>query len=76
MTHNPISEEDIDAAVRYMKIFHPEKADRTYCQVALERYKSGLFKASRNSPDFIEDIFAQNEAYNKGLGKDIPKTSA
>lgn len=67
MSDYQISDEDIDVVVRYMKIFHPEKADRAYCKEALARLKAGLFKIARNNPDDIEEIYQQNEKYLNSL---------
>lgn len=62
MSGYEITEEDIDAVVRYMKIFHPEKADRDYSRALLEYIKSSLHQIARNNPDDIEVMYEQYEA--------------
>lgn len=62
MSDYQISEEDIDAVVRYMEIFHPEKANREYSLALLENIKSGLHQVARNNPEDIEAMYAQYEA--------------
>ncbi len=62
MSDYQITEEDIDAVVRYMKLFHPEKADREYCRALLEYIKSSLHQIARNNPDDIEAMYEQYEA--------------
>jgi len=60
MSDFQITEEVIDAVVRYMKIVHPEspeKATREYARAMLEYTKSGLHKVARNNPDDIEAMF-------------------
>lgn len=64
MSDYKITEKDIDAVVRYMKIYHPEKANRDYARAMLEYIKSGLHEIAQNNPDDIEAMY---EAYEKTL---------
>ncbi len=57
-----ISDEDIDGAVRYMEIFHPERANREYCRALLEYVKESLHQIARSNPDDIEALYEQYEA--------------
>ena len=62
MSDYQISDEDVDAVVRYMEMFHPENASREYCWALLEHIKSGLHQIARNNPEDIEAMYAQYEA--------------
>lgn len=66
MSDFQITEEVIDKVVQYMRIFHPERADREYARAMLEYIKSALHEIARNNPD---DIEAMCEAYEKSLSQ-------
>lgn len=72
MSDYKISDEDVEAVVRYMKIFHPEKANRAYCRALLEYFKSGLYQIARTDPNNIEELYeslyTSYEAHLKNLG--------
>lgn len=72
MSGYQIRDEDIDGVVHYMKIFHPEKADRHYCRAMLEAFQDGLIKGLRkiafDNPDAIEELYEKYEAYLKNSG--------
>lgn len=53
---NTYTEDDIEAVMRYMTKFHPEKADRIYCQALLEYWEVTLKDIALNSPEDIEKI--------------------
>lgn len=57
MSDYHISEEDIDAVVRYLEIYHPENATREYAWQMLELAKAGLRRIAVNSPDDIEELY-------------------
>jgi hypothetical protein len=69
MSGYKISDEDVDGVVRYMQIYHPERADREYCRALLESFQSGLISGLRqialNKPDDIEELYEKYEAYLK-----------
>lgn len=62
---NTYSEEDVDGVVRYMAIFHSEKADRVYCQALLEYWEMTLKHMAINNPEDIEKIYQAFDASNK-----------
>ena len=69
MTGYKISDEDVDGVVRYMKIFHPEKANSEYCRGLLEAFQAGLISNLRqialDNPDDIEELSDKYDAYLK-----------
>ncbi len=71
MNHYQISDEDVDGVMRYMKIFHPEKANRDYCKALLEYLQSGLISGLRqialNKPDDIEELYEKYEVHLKNI---------
>lgn len=68
MSDYQIIDEDVDAVVRYMKIYHPDKANSEYCRAMLEYLKAGLHEIARNNPDDIEAMYEQFEASLKEDG--------
>lgn len=59
MSDFQITDEDIDAVVRYLEIYHPENANREYAQRMLESTKSALHQIAINNPDDIEALYEQ-----------------
>jgi len=55
-------DKDVDAVMKYMTIFHPEKANREYCQALLEYWEMTLQHIAINNPDNIEKIQQAFEA--------------
>jgi hypothetical protein len=56
------TEDDIDGVMRYMKIFHPEKANRDYCEALLEYWDLTLKHMALNNPEDLEKIYEAFEA--------------
>lgn len=61
MSDYVITDEDINAVVRYLKIYHPENATHQYAQQLLEFVKSALHEIAINNPDDIEAMYQQFE---------------
>ena len=59
---NTYDEKDIDGVMRYMAIFHPEKANRIYCQALLEYWEMMLKDTALNNTDDIRKVFLAFEA--------------
>ena len=57
-----ISDEDIDAVVRYLAIFHPENATAEYARAMLTSFQDALKQLAANSPDDIEKLYLAYEA--------------
>lgn len=69
MSDFQITEEVIDAVIRYMKTVHPEspeKASREYVRDMLQFVKNGLRAVAQNNPDDIEKMY---EDYESSLTK-------
>ena len=56
------TEDDIDGVMRYMKIFHPEKANPDYCEALLEYWDLTLKHLALNKPEDVEKIYEAFEA--------------
>jgi hypothetical protein len=59
---NTYNEADIDGVMRYMAIFHPEKANRDYCQALLEYWEMTLKHLAINDPEAIEELIKAFES--------------
>lgn len=65
MSDYVITDEDIDAVVRYLEIFHPENANREFASFMLESAKSAIHRIATDNPDDIEALYEQAEKSNK-----------
>jgi len=70
MSDYVITEENIDAVVRYLEIFHPENANRDYARYMLEMSKSVIHKIALENPDDIEALYEQVKTQNQKNSKD------
>lgn len=59
MSDFQITDEHIDALVRYLAIYHPENANREYARLMLESTKSAFHQIAINNPDDIEALYEQ-----------------
>ncbi len=72
MSFYEINEPDIAKVLNYMRIFHPEKANREYVVNLLTAFKSGLRNISRKNPDDIEALYEAYEAsLNESEGQNV-----
>lgn len=68
MSHYHISDEDVNSVVRYMKIYHPDRANREYVRALLEYTLAGVQTSLRDlaqDPDKFETFVADFEASQK-----------
>lgn len=66
MSDYVITDEDVDAVVRYLEIFHPENATREFALFMLESTKSAIHKVAIDNPDDIEALYEQVEKLRDG----------
>ena len=59
MSDYVITDENVNAAMRYLEIFHPENANREFARYMLESTKSALHKIALDNPDDIEALYEQ-----------------
>lgn len=64
MSDYQITEADIDGMMRYLEVYHPNRANRDYALALLEYTKSALHEIAQDNPDNIE---AMLEAYEQSL---------
>ena len=64
MSDYQITETDIDGMMRYLEVYHPDRANRDYALALLEYTKSALHEIAQDNPDNIEAMF---EAYEQSL---------
>lgn len=70
MSDYVITEENIDAVVRYLEIFHPESANRDFARYMLESTKSAIHKIALDNPDDIEALYEQVKTLDKKSPRD------
>ena len=64
MSDYQITEVDIDGMMRYLEVYHPDRANRDYALALLEYTKSALHEIAQDNPNNIE---AMLEAYEQSL---------
>lgn len=57
-----ITEKDIESMVNYLRIFHPENANREFAVEMLEYLKAGYHRLALTDPDALDDLY---EAFEK-----------
>lgn len=62
MEHYKITEDDIQGMLHYLKVFHPENANREYAVELLEYMKSAYQRLALTSPNVLDDLY---EAFQK-----------
>jgi len=62
---NTYDEKDVDGVLKYITIFHPEKANREYCTALLEYWETTLKHIAINNPDNIGIILEKFEESKK-----------
>jgi len=62
-----ISDEDIEAALRYLKYNDPENANRDMAIALLEDLRSGFHRMAHNNPDKLLEL--QREIDNRHSGE-------
>lgn len=48
---------DIEAVYRYLKIYHPDKADRNYAAAFLDFIQTKIHELAINDPDELEMLY-------------------
>lgn len=65
MSDYKITEKDVDSTVNYLRIFHPENANREYALELLEYFKASARRMAFTSPDALNDLYASFEQSRK-----------
>lgn len=52
-----ITEKDIESMVNYLRIFHPENADREYAIEMLEYLKASYHRLAFTSPEALDNLY-------------------
>jgi hypothetical protein len=66
MSDYKITEKDIDSTVNYLRIFHPENANREYAVELLQYFKASARRMAFTSPDALNDLYDSFEKSKKG----------
>lgn len=51
------AQKDIEAVLNYLKIYHPDKADRNYAAAFLDYLQSKIHDLALNDPDELEKLY-------------------
>lgn len=57
MSGYEITEEDIQGVLRYLKVFHPENADREYAEEMLRYFKAASRRMALSDPDALDELY-------------------
>lgn len=57
MSDYEINEKDIESVVRYLKIFHPENANREYAVEMLVYLQATFHRLAITDPDALEEMY-------------------
>ena len=57
MSDYEITEKDIESVVNYLRIFHPEDANREFAVELLEYLKASYHRLALTSPDALEELY-------------------
>lgn len=52
-----ITEEDVEKVVNYLKIYHPENANKDYAFAMLDYLKSSIHQLGINDVDKLEELY-------------------
>ncbi len=52
-----INEKDIESMVNYLRVFHPENANRDFAIEMLKYLKAGYHRLALTDPDALDDLY-------------------
>ncbi len=58
MSDYEITEKDIENTVKYLRIFHPENANKEFAVELLQYFKSAYHRLAVTDPDALEELYA------------------
>lgn len=62
MSDYKITEEDVEGMLQYLRVFHPENANREYAVEMLEYLKATFHRLALTDPDALHELY---EAFEK-----------
>ncbi len=62
MEHYKITDDDIQGIIYYLKVYHPENANREYAVELLEYMKATYQRLALTNPNVLDDLY---EAFQK-----------
>ncbi|HET7302711.1 MAG TPA: hypothetical protein VFI74_05270 [Candidatus Saccharimonadales bacterium] len=57
MEHYKITEDDIQGMIYYLKVYHPENANREYATELLEYMKATYQRLALTNPEVLEELY-------------------
>ena len=67
MSDYQITEKDVEATVNYLRIFHPENANREFAVEMLEYLKASYHRLALTNPDALDELY---DAYSMSASQD------
>lgn len=59
MSNYKITEQDIQGMLKYLKVFHPENANRDFAEEMLRFFKAGYRRMSLTDPDALDKLYEE-----------------
>ena len=59
MSDYEITEQDIESTVKYLRIFHPENANREFAVEMLEYLKAGYHRLAKTDPEALDQLYSE-----------------
>ena len=66
MEHYKITEADIEGMIYYLRVYHPENANREYAAELLEYMKATYHRLALTNPDVLGELY---EAFQRSKGQ-------
>lgn len=57
MSDYKITEQDIEGMLKYLRVFHPENANREFAVAMLEYLKAGYRRMAVSDPEGLEELY-------------------
>ncbi|QQR52536.1 hypothetical protein IPG36_00160 [bacterium] len=57
MSDYQITEKDVEATVNYLRIFHPENANREFAVEMLEYLKASYKRIAHTNPEILDELY-------------------
>lgn len=61
MSDYEITEKDIEGMLKYLRVFHPENANRDYAVEMLEYLKATFHRLAFTDPDALDELYTAFE---------------
>lgn len=74
MANYEITEQDIEGMMKYLKVFHPENANREFAIEILHYLKATYHRLAMTDPDVLDRLYEAFESHRTSSSKDQSKS--